>query len=459
MCKGNIGRRQQNSETKADQLQEVTFNSVRNVLTNELIERTCQDIGYRFRRRTITPVITVLHMVMAAIWPEDSFNACWQVLWDSFVSWFPEHKNQCPSRGRVTEARARLPLPLWQRLFETLSIHAQTLSRGYDSWKGHRVVLVDGTCVSMSHTPELEEAFGVNNGCHGQGRYPLARLVTLCLAGTRTIIDYAVGGYRDAESALTFPVLKSLAKDDLLIGDRHFAAAHFYVRYQSAGLQFLTRAHQRLKVSRIKRHIEYSANDFVGRLDIHKLYRRRDPTLPKHLTVRFIKASLPIRGPHKDVWFVTSLLDAQHYPASEIVALYAQRWRIETLFHEVKVTLSADVLRSQSPDGIRKELAARLLALNVVRTIMAEAAALAGVDPHRISFVHTVRALISFSPALARSPIFLLGQVYGAMLTEIASHLIPLRPGRSEPRAICREHKHYPALKITRAQWRKQNVA
>ncbi|MHC4435452.1 MAG: helix-turn-helix domain-containing protein [Planctomycetota bacterium] len=78
----------------------------------EMIEQTCKEIGYRFRRRKITPVVTVLHMVMAAIWPEESFNACWQVLWDSFVSWFPQLSGQCPSRGRVAEARARLPLRL-----------------------------------------------------------------------------------------------------------------------------------------------------------------------------------------------------------------------------------------------------------------------------------------------------------------------------------------------------------
>jgi len=241
MCTSCIDTRERNSERKVDQLEQVTFNSVRNVLANELIEQSCQDVAYGFRRRVITPVVTVLHMVMAAIWPEESFNACWQVLWDSFVSWFPEHKGQCPSRGRVAEARARLPLVLWQRVFEKVSIHAQALSREWDCWKGLRVILVDGTCVSMSDTAELKETFGVNTGYHGDGRYPLARLVTLCLAGTRVIVDYALGAYRDAESTLAFSILKSLHPGDLLIGDRHFAAAHYYVRYQSAGLEFLTR--------------------------------------------------------------------------------------------------------------------------------------------------------------------------------------------------------------------------
>lgn len=101
MRKDNIGIRRQDSQVKTEHLEQVTFNAIRNVLTNELIEQSCREVDYIFRRRVITPVVTVLHMVMAAIWPEESFNACCQVLWDSFVSWFPEHKNRCPSRGRV----------------------------------------------------------------------------------------------------------------------------------------------------------------------------------------------------------------------------------------------------------------------------------------------------------------------------------------------------------------------
>jgi len=460
MLTNNIDKSEGNSKNISEQFQQVILNSIRNILPDEMIEQTCKEIGYRFRRRKITPVVTVLHMVMAAIWPEESFNACWQVLWDTFISWFPRLSGQCPSRGRVTEARARLPLRLWQRLFEQLSVKAQSLSETYDKWKGHRVVLADGTCVSMSAGAELFDSFGVNTGYHGSGRYPLARLVTLCLAGTMTIIDYAIGAYRDAESTLTFGILKSLRKGDLLVADRHFAAAHFYVRYQSMDLEFLSRAHQCLKISRVKQCFCYSANDFIGRLNINKIYRRQDPSLPAGIDVRFIKATLRIRGKHRVVWFVTSLMDARRYPAQQIVELYARRWRIEMLFRELKINLSADVLRSQRPNGIRKEIIARLVALNIVRSIMLEAAANAKMDdPLRISFAHAVRAIISFNSALSRVPLALVWDVYDAMLVEIASHVNPERPGRLEPRAVCRERKHYPSLRITRAQWRDRHVA
>ncbi len=460
MRKDSIGTSVPTTAKISDSLQSTVLNSIRNVVCDELVERTCQEVGYRFRKRKITPVVTVLHMILSAIWPEESFNACWQVLWDTFISWFPQFKGQSPSRRRVAEARGRLPLSFWSRLFGMISQQAQQHSKGYDCWKGHRVALADGSCVSMVRTPELVEAFGVNKGHHGRGRYPLARLVTLSLARTMTILNYALGAYRQSEWSLLSSILGSLRKGDLLLGDRRFAGAPLYVEYKNHGLEFLTRVHHRLKITRVKRILRYSSEDFIGRLNLGKLHRRKDPSLPTHIDVRFLKAVLRIRGRRQTVWFVTSLLDPVRYPAEQIIALYAWRWRIETQFRELKILLHANVLRSQSPDGIRKEIIARMIALNVVRILMLEAATVAQVqDPLRISFVHAVRAILSFSPALGHAPLAAVPGTYHAMLVEIASHINPDRPGRLEPRAVRRDHKDYPSLHITRAQWKARHHA
>ena len=258
----------------------------------------------------------------------------------------------------------------------------------------------------------LFETFGVNTGYHGKGRYPLARVATLCLAGTMTVIAYALGGYCQSEWALALTILGTLRKGDLLIADRYFAAAHYLLAYQSLGLEFLTRTHQCLIISRIKRVQSYSRNDFLGWLTINKHYRKRNRTLPEHLLVRFVQATVRIRGKRQVIWLATSLLDAKEYPAAEIVRLYGRRWRIETAFEQLKVRLSADVLRSHSPDGVRKEFAARCIALNLVHSILLEAASIHHVDPMRISFAHAVRAILIFSPALACEPFVRLRQIY-----------------------------------------------
>ena len=177
------------------------------------------------------------------------------------------------------------------------------------------------------------------------------------------------------------------------------------------------------------------------------------------MLVRFIKSNIRIRGQKKQIWFVTSLLDNKKYPAKAIVELYVRRWLIETLFRVFKINFSSDILRSQSPDGIRKEIIARLIAINIVRAIILEASIEHKVDPQRISFVGALRVIISFSPALATSSFWQLPQIYQAMFTEIASAIVPERPGRVEPRTVRREWKHYPSMKITRAQWRLKYVA
>ena len=143
----------------------------------------------------------------------------------------------------------------------------------------------------------------------------------------------------------------------------------------------------------------------------------------------------------------------------EFGLLNSKRWRIETLFREVKINLSADVLRSMCPQAIRKEVAAKLIAVNIVRMIMLKAAIEKAVDPIRISFVHAVRAILMFAPALACEPMWKLPQIYRKMLAEIGTNLVPERPGRNEPRAVTRERKHYPKLRSTREQWRKAYAA
>ena len=243
---------------------------------------------------------------------------------------------------------------------------------------------------------------------------------------------------------------------------RHFVGANLYHNYMANGLGYLTRVHQKLKISRLKRlyqYSEYSENDFVAKLKTGDLYRRRNPELPKYITARFIGVAASIRGKGRDIWLVTSLLDAAEYPADEIATLYLQRWRIETLFRQFKVNFSSDQLRSKSVDAISKEVAARICAINIVRVIMPEAAMENNVAPMRISFVATVRTIIAYAPAMAMRPAHQLPLIYHLMLKEIASHIVPERPGRLEPRRLAHDPKHYPRLRTTRAQWRAQYAA
>jgi len=455
----DIDKKRATLEEIRDALTTGTLNSIREVLSDRAVFAACRAAGWVYRKRLITPVVVVLHMVLAAIWPEESFAASWQVIWDTMVSRLPNASGASPGSGTLAKARARIPLPVWKNLFDWLAAQTANLSAPFDKWRGLRVVLQDGTTVSMSDEGDLFAAFGRGRGKHGLHRFPLARLMTFCLANTQTIIAYALGRYDEGENALAHRILDVLRPGVLLVGDRGFAGAHFYAHYLAQGVEYLTRMHQRLNVRKLHVLAGLGDGDVIARIKINRKYRNADPTLPEFVTARIIHVAARIRGKRTVLWLVTSLLDADLYPAAEVAAVYLRRWRIETLFREVKVVQGADVLRSKTPDGIRKEVAARLIALNVVRSVILQAAGEHEVDPLRLSFIHALRAILTFAPAMATEPPWKLPILYRALLHEIASHHNPVRAGRIEPRAIRRERKHYPTLRTTRSQWRLENAA
>jgi hypothetical protein len=138
MYENNIDTSAKNPEKISDKIEQVSFNSIRKVLPDTAILQACEAVGYKYRKRKITPIVTVLHMVVATIWPEDSFNASWQVLWAGLVSRFANLNGESPSRGNVSQARARLSVKLWRFLFEWICWKGQELSEGFDKWRAHR---------------------------------------------------------------------------------------------------------------------------------------------------------------------------------------------------------------------------------------------------------------------------------------------------------------------------------
>jgi len=181
-------------------LETVTFNSIRKVLPDRAIIEACRQADYDYRKRLITPIVTVLHMIIAAIWPEDSFVASWQLTWSSFAANCPSFVGRSPHGGTVAKARKRLPLKVWKNIVQWLCQQARENSEAVSYWRSHRIVSVDGTCLTVPDEPQLCKEFGISKGNYGDKKYPLTRLVCLCLSEAMTVIDYRLGGYRDDEN-------------------------------------------------------------------------------------------------------------------------------------------------------------------------------------------------------------------------------------------------------------------
>ena len=89
---------------------------------------------------------------------------------------------------------------------------------------------------------------------------------------------------------------------------------------------------------------------------------------------------------------ITTLLDAENYPAQELSALYSERWEIEITLDEFKTHMRGGrvVLRSKTPELVEQEFYGMMLAHRAVRTLMNEAALRENLDPDRLSFTHAI---------------------------------------------------------------------
>jgi hypothetical protein len=451
-----IVHRQASVEEIRTMLRETPLGALRQRLPDAAILDACRACDHRFRRRLYDPVVTVLHYLAQAIQREHSFAATWHELWAPLAADFPEVASAAPDDSALTHARARLPVAVLQ----TLAAQAlRDTEADADRWKGLRLLALDGSTVSMPREPALFEHYGAHRARSTTVRYPLARFCSLLAVGTSTLVDYRFGPFTTSEDAMARELLGALGARDLVLADRGFAGSPMLARLTARGAQFLMRKNARLLVERLPVVKRLGKEDFITDLPVGKAARRADPTLPATVRVRFFRATWKApTGETITEWFVTSLVDAKRFKRKKLAKLYHERWRIETSYLEFKQTFHADVLRSKTVDNIEKEFAAHVLAYQLVRGLMVAAAKKHQAQPTQISFLNAARAVVRFSQHMAAAPAWALPIYYDRLLDAIAAGTIDVRPGRVEPRALTREWKHYPHLRLSRSEWRRQRL-
>jgi hypothetical protein len=176
-------------------------------------------------------------------------------------------------------------------------------------------------------------------------------------------------------------------------------------------------------------------------------YRKLD----NELTVREVRIRVRRRGWRvKELVVVTTLLDDSLVTKDDLAHVYLERWNAEVDLRSIKTTLQMDVLRCKTPEMVRKEISMHLLAYNLIRTVMAQAARLHGLAPREISFKGALQTLNAFR-ALYRTTSGTSGErVLSLLYAAMASHIVGDRPGRFEPRAVKRRPKSHALLKVPR---------
>lgn len=293
----------------------------------------------------------------------------------------------------------------------------------------------------------------------------MAQIVVLFGWTTGAILDLAIDTMQPHEVTLFRRLWHHFQPGDVVLADRAYGSYVDMVGLLARGVFCVFRLHQRRKA-------DFRTGQRLGRDDQlvtwHKpaqwlasmgISKEAFARLPETLTVRLVRITNAPKGFRSRTLVVaTTLLDPVETPADEIRALYRDRWTAELNLRSLKTHLGMDVLRSQSPDVVRKEIAMHVIAYNLIRLVMWQAARAHGRDLHRLSFTGTLHRLRMVLPLLIFQN-HLPGKIAlrESLLEWIATDIVPDRPDRIEPRRVKRRPKQYSRLVKPRA-WYHQHL-
>jgi hypothetical protein len=356
--------------------------------------------------------------------------------------------------GPYCKARRRLALGLIERLGHEVGTRLMAAQPAPWLWRGRNVKLVDGTTVSMPDTQKNQEAFPQSREQKPGLGFPLARLVGIVSLSCGAVLEWACGpceGKNTGETALLWGLMDQLAAGDVVVADRAFAGYFGIARLRQQGIDLLIRQHQ-------CRHTDFRRGRRLGKRDhVLSWARPQRPAWMDEATYASMPESMAMREVRlADLTLVTTLLDAKEVTKAELVDLYGKRWQIELDFRAIKTVMQMDVLRCKSPDMVHKEIAVHLLAYNLVRTVMAQAACLAHLLPRQLSFKATLQVLNAFEDNLRHGPRARLSTRHAIVLGSMAQLVLPVRPHRVEPRAVKRRPKPHRLLTKPRRLWQQR---
>jgi len=356
--------------------------------------------------------------------------------------------------SNYVRARQRLPVNILQKLTCNIAfdLHQTCQSAGLWGWHGRQVKMTDGTTLLAADTPANRSVYPVHGRQKEEVGFPLLRACALISLSTGSVCDFAMAAYRGkktGELTLARTLMRSLLPEDILLGDALMDSYFFIAQVKASGADALFEA---------RRHVDFRQGRKNGPGDMElELERPARPewmskedydTYPETLSVRFVKDRKRI--------LITTLLNPKCYSREELRLLYAKRWNVELDLRSIKDIMDMEMLRSQSPEMLEKEVWAKLLAYNLIRLTMAEAALKHGYDPRQLSFTGAIQSINAFVPYMQNMQGEKWKNMYEALLKAIASIRVGNRPGRREPRVVKRRPKPFPRMQICRQTWKKK---
>lgn len=430
------------------------------VLDAETIQRIFQEEDGLFGQEDLFSTQLVLWAFLAQTLRDGKGVACAAAVAD-MATYRLQIGQQPPSgdTGDYCRARAKLKLTALQRLVREVSGQLEDQADAAWLWKGLHAKLVDGFTFTMPDTPENQAVFPQPHVQRPGLGFPLARACVVLSLATAGVCDLAVGPYegkQTGETALLRQLLGTFQPNDVVVFDRYFCSYMMLALLCRQGVHVCARLHH-CRRSDFRRGHRLGPGDHL----ITWTRPQRPPwmtpeqyaQMPETLTLREVQFTVTVPGRRVEtLTVITTLTNPRTYSRQDIADLYGFRWNAELDIRSIKQTLHLDHVRCKTPEMVRRELWVTLLAYNLIRKVIATAAAVHQKQPRHLGFTRACQSILASWMLLATGACREAHTLYTTLLAHIAANTVADRPGRIEPRALKCPRDGYPRMKRPRAQ-------
>jgi hypothetical protein len=418
-----------------------TFEKYAEILSPELIEQGFAQAGVATIRKRRLSLETVLWSIIGmSLFRQRSV---WDISTQMDIM-LPD-KKPLVAPSAIVQARQRLGAEAVKQVF--LAMAKQSYRRDkFETWSGLNILALDGVVWRTSDTPENHKTFKAQSNGHSENIFPKIRMVCHMEVTSHQLINSTFSDYRTNEMVLAEQLIEGTPDNSLTIFDKGYYSLGLLEHWHQAGVQrhWMIPACKDLQYEVIQK---ISPNDLHIRLTTTPQARKKFDDLPDYVQARLV--TKVIKG--KAYRILTSMVDPMRFPSDEMVELYCYRWEIELGFREMKQTLlnSQYTLRSKRADMIEQELWGILLAYNLIRQAMTEAAAkLDSVMPNQLSFASCTMAVTQFFATIPLTSPGNIPKHYALLIEQLGYFKLPeRREERTYRRWVKPKPSKYPANK------------
>ena len=389
------------------------------LVPRDLVDEVLAETGRRQKRSRLLPAHVVVYFVMAMAIFRDGYEEVMRRLTGGLQfmhAW--QREWAVPTTGAISQARDRLgeaPLKmLFERVAEPLAVAGTP-----GAWlEARRLMAIDGVKLDVPDTPANIEGFGRPGGLTRRP-FPQIQVAGLGECGTHAVVAAEIGTVSVGEREIAEKLAPSLEPGMLVIADRGFYSFQLWAEFLASGADLLFRVASGIKLPASEVLPDGSYISVISSRSTRSsgfqipLSTVQDPRHATHIPVRVIEYTVTAAASSSEAEvfrLITTILDPDDLTAAELAAAYQQRWEYEIALKEIETQMlgPGSGLRSKSPELVRQELWGLLLAHYAVRSLMAEAAESAGLDPDRLSFIRSINVVrrqvtdqAAFSPRTA----------------------------------------------------------